>query len=317
MPQVLPEHDETAELIRRWRESERRSRDRRAAPPRRRSTACLLLYAAAIGAAGLWVRGEEPVSTPGRSAAQAQSILPAQVSTSTSAHEEPAIPRAAAITAAWRFARRRGGDVSIAVIDTRGRLHGRAARRRYPSASVVKAMLLVAELRRLARNGLELDDGTLSLLRAMIARSDNDAADVIYARVGGTGLRQVAKAAGLRDFTVAGSWGYAQITAADMAILFTRVRQLVPRPHRRAALGLLRSLDPEFRWGIVRAARGRWTVYAKGGWRETASGRLVHQAAWLRDGPRTLAIAVLTDAQPPHIYGVHTVRGVADRLLAP
>jgi hypothetical protein len=57
-------------------------------------------------------------------------------------------------------------------------------------------------------------------------------------------------------------------------------------------------------------------VHAKGGWRETGSGHLVHQAAWLRGRQGELSIAILTDAQPSHIYGVHTVRGVADRLLA-
>jgi hypothetical protein len=67
---------------------------------------------------------------------------------------------------------------------------------------------------------------------------------------------------------------------------------------------------------VVRAARRDWTVHAKGGWRETGSGQLVHQAAWLRSGREKLSIAILTDAQPSHLYGVHTVRGIANRLLA-
>ena len=313
---VLPETDDTAELLRRWSESERRSRDRRAVPPRRRSKIRALLYPAAIIAAGAWVSGERPVSTPGPSVARAGLAAPPPVIKGVAVRSEAAIPSAAAMRKAWRFAHRRGGDVSIAVVDTHGRIRGRAARHRYPSASVVKAMLLVAELRRLERDGLELDDATLELLRAMIAHSDNDSADVVYARVGDPGLRDVAKAAGMRDFAVAASWGYAQITAADMARLFARVRNLVPPPHRRTALGVLRSLAPEHRWGLVRAAGRRWTVHAKGGWRETGKGRLVHQAAWLHDGRRRLAIVVLTDAQPSHIYGVHTVRGIANRLLA-
>jgi hypothetical protein len=57
-------------------------------------------------------------------------------------------------------------------------------------------------------------------------------------------------------------------------------------------------------------------VHFKGGWRETARGELVHQGAWLRGGGRRLAIAILTDAQPSRVYGIHTVRGIADRLLA-
>jgi beta-lactamase class A len=233
------------------------------------------------------------------------------------ARSSPAIPSAAAMRDAWRFARSRGGAVSIAVVDTRGRLRGRAARRKYASASVVKAILLVAELRRLERDGLALDAGSRELLDAMIARSDNDSADAIYARVGDAGLREVASAAGMRRFDVAVSWGYAQVTAADMARFFARLRTLVPPQQRRTALRLLRSLTPEHRWGLPRAARGAWTVYAKGGWRATGSGRLVHQAGWLRSGRGELSIAILTDGQPSHVYAVHTVRGVADRLLRP
>jgi hypothetical protein len=101
-----------------------------------------------------------------------------------------------------------------------------------------------------------------------------------------------------------------------MARFFARLPELLPAPQRRPALGLLRSLTPEHRWGLVRAARRRWTVHAKGGWRETGGGHLVHQAAWLRADERSLSIAILTDAQQSHLYGVHTVRGIADRLLA-
>ena len=79
---------------------------------------------------------------------------------------------------------------------------------------------------------------------------------------------------------------------------------------------MLRSLVPEHRWGLPRAARGEWTVHAKGGWRETGSGQLVHQGAWLRDGRRELSVAILTDGQRSRAYGIRTVRGVADRLLA-
>ncbi len=310
----MPEHDDTDELLRRWRESDRHSRERRARPPRH-SKSRALLYLMAVVAAGTWVSAEPRVSSPADSAARVEPDEPAPAVKGVAARSQVVIPNAAAMRAAWRFARRRGGKVSIAVIDTRGVLRGRAARRRYPSASVVKAMLLAAELRRLQRAGLELDDQTLELLRAMIRLSDNDSAQAIYARVGDGGLRDVATAAGMRRFSVALSWGYAQVTAADLARFFARLRMLVPRRHRRAALGLLRSLAPEHRWGLPRAARGTWTVYTKGGWRRTGNGRLVHQAGWLRNRRGELSIAILTDGQPSHVYGVRTVRGIADRLL--
>jgi hypothetical protein len=312
----LAERDDTAELLRRWQESERRSRERRGAAPRRHPEARGLLCLAAVVAAAVWVSAERPLPPSGNPVARAGVGEPAPVVKGVASRSEAAIPSAAAMRDAWRFARRRGGQVSIAVVDTRGRLRGRAEGRRYASASVVKSMLLAAELRRLRRDGLKLAGTTLELLGAMITDSDNDSADAIYARVGDAGLREVAAAAGMRRFSVAVSWGYAQVTAADLARFFARVRKLVPPRYRRTGLGLLRSLSPEHRWGLPRAAGGEWTVHAKGGWRTTGSGKLVNQAAWLRDGRRELSIAILTDGQPSHLYAVHTVRGIADRLLA-
>jgi beta-lactamase class A len=228
----------------------------------------------------------------------------------------PAVPSAAALRRAWRFARRRGGEVSLAVMDTRGRLRGRDAGRRYVSASVVKTMLMAAELRRLRREKAPLDAPTRKLLQAMITRSDNDAADAIYFRVGDAGLVEVARAARMRRFTVARRWTNAQVTAADLVRLFSRLRDVLPPRHRRTALRLMASIVKEQRWGLPRAAAGRWTAHVKGGWRATGQGELVHQAAWLHHGRRSLAIAILTDAQPSRLYAIHTVRGVADRLLA-
>jgi hypothetical protein len=229
----------------------------------------------------------------------------------------PAMPGPAAMRRAWKYARRRGGLVSFAVVDTKGQMRTREGGRLYASASVVKAMLLVAELRRLAEFGLPLDALTEDLLEAMIAWSDNDAADSIYARVGDPGLVAVAEAARMRRFTVAGYWGNAQVTAADLAHFFSRVRRLLPREHRRTGLRLLASVIPGQRWGLPRAAaRAGWKAHFKGGWRATESGELVHQAGWLKNGNRELTIAVLTDAQPSRLYAIHTVRGIADRLVA-
>jgi hypothetical protein len=258
--------------------------------------------------------GEEPSLRAGLSLIFPRSVEePAELANGIA---EPAVPSRAALREAWRYARERGGQVSLAVVDTKGRLRGHGATRRYVSASVVKAMLLAAELRRLDREGLTLDPATESLLRAMISFSDNDAADTIYYRVGDAGLLDVARATGMRHLAVAGYWANAQITAADMARFFSRLRRVTAGPHRETALDLLGSVVPAQRWGVPRAAGRAWVVCFKGGWRATALGELVHQAAWLRDGDRNLAIAVLTDGQPSRPYAIHTIRGIADRLLA-
>jgi Beta-lactamase enzyme family len=226
------------------------------------------------------------------------------------------VPSAAALDRAWEFARGRLGAVSFATVNSDGKLRGRKGGRRYPSASVVKAMLLAAEIRRLKHVGAGIDPTTDSLLIAMITRSDNDAADAIYARVGDAGLFAVARRAGMKRFTVAGHWGNAQIAAADMARFFGDLDRVLARRHREYAKGLLGSIVSAQRWGIPPAAEPKWAVRFKGGWLPDRA--LVHQAAELRErhGGRELSIAVLTDSQPSFEYGIETVRGVAARLLS-
>ena len=253
-----------------------------------------------------------PVAEPWPARVPAPAGEPARV---RERERKPKIPSAAALRDAWDFARGRTGIVSLAVVNSDGELRGKQEDRRYASASVVKAMLLAAEIRRLKHGGEGLDSTTDSLLTSMITVSDNEAADAIYARVGDQGLFDVARRAGMTRFTVAGHWGNAQIAAADMARFFGDLDRVLARRHREYAKGLLGSIDESQSWGIPAAAGDRWAVRFKGGWLPDHA--LVHQAAELRerDGNRELAIVVLTDEQPSHDYGVDTVRGVAERLL--
>jgi Beta-lactamase enzyme family len=202
--------------------------------------------------------------------------------------------------------------VSFAVVDSRGRerggLHPAAQR---PSASLVKAMLLVAYLRRHRHEGLS--PPVRRLLSVMIRVSDNDAALAIDAVVGDAGLRAVGRAAHMRRLTTGHGLFETGITAADQARFFWRLDPLLPRRHRAYARALLSSVVPEQRWGVPRAAHGRFHVLIKGGWR---SG-IVHQSARVEWRGQHLAVAVLTRGSPSHIYGERTIQGIAARLLSP
>ena len=217
--------------------------------------------------------------------------------------------------AAWLEARR--GVASLAVVDGAGRTHGLDARRTYVSASVVKAMLLVAYLREIP--GRAPSRGERRLLGPMIVRSSNKAATAIHRRLGHGPLYALARRAGMRDFSLPrASWASAQVTAADLARLFRRIDRLVPRRSRRYARGLLAGIVRRHRWGFSRAARrAGFRVLFKGGWRRTERGRLVHEAALLERGRMRLVLVVLTDGSPSHRYGTATLRGVAERLLRP
>lgn len=228
----------------------------------------------------------------------------------------PVFPNRRAFRRAERFAEDRAGLVSFAAIDTRGRLRGMDASELYVSASIVKAPLMVAELRRMKAASQAVEEGSTGLLRAMITYSDNDAADAIYARNRDPGLYDVASRTGMKRLTVQGHWGNAQVSAADLARFFSRIDRALPRRSRAVAHKLLAAVVPDQRWGIPAAAEPRWSVELKGGWRSTDRGQLVHQAAHLERGKTQIALAVLTDAQPSQAYGRETVRGIAERLLS-
>jgi hypothetical protein len=226
------------------------------------------------------------------------------------------VPTRRGLQRARRYARGRAGDVTFAAVTTRGRLRCHRCRRHFPSASVVKAMLLVADLRRLARAEQPLGAADRALLGPMVRESDNDAADSVYARTGDGALLALARRAGMRGFRPAGYWSESGLTAAGQARFFARVGRLLPRRHRAYGRRLLATIVPWQAWGVAQAARAAgWRPLFKGGWRPTGAGRLVHQAARLERGRRRLAIAVLTDGNPSHEYGAETVRGITARLL--
>lgn len=201
------------------------------------------------------------------------------------------------------------------MIDERGRAHGYRATVQYSSASLVKAMLLVAYLDRKEVRRRALRPAERRLLGPMVRLSDNDAATAIYQRVGVDGLGRLAHRAGMRGFAANPVWGGCQVTARDQARFFLRIRALLPKLHRKYALSLLRRIVSYERWGIPPATPARWVPYFKGGWFRDDDGWRVHQAALLRQGNRRIAIAVLTRGSPSLEYGAATITGVTSRLL--
>jgi hypothetical protein len=225
-------------------------------------------------------------------------------------------PAKGSIAAAKRYLAARAGIHSFAVIGSENRIYGSEIHRRFVSASVVKAMLLVAYLDLLAARHRPLTGADRSILTPMIHVSDNAAATAVWSRVGDPRLRALARRAGMTDFSIVGIWANAMISAADQARFFFEIEPLIAPRFRRYALGLLSHIAGFESWGIPAVARPRgWRVDFKGGWRPTGRGQLVHQIARLRRGKTKLAIAVLTDGDPSMSYGIGTIEGVTRRLL--
>ena len=140
------------------------------------------------------------------------------------------------VRAATSFAQRRSGRVAFAV-RTPTRAWQRSGDVRFPAASVVKAMLMVADLSRTDVRHRPLKRSERDLLSRMIRRSQNTLSDI----VGADGLQRLARGnAALRRGQ--GVWGRSRITASDQARFFQRIDRLLPRRHRVHAMVLLRTI---------------------------------------------------------------------------
>jgi hypothetical protein len=229
---------------------------------------------------------------------------------------------AGAGAATWRphvhdaaeYANQRRGIVAFQVRTAEG-AWGRRARRTFPSASVLKSMLLVTYLRQRKVRNRPLTKAERRLLAPMIRRSDNAAASGIFVRVGLRRLRSLANEAGMRRFVpVSPIWGLSRIDAEDQSRFFLEIDRLIPPRHRRYAMGLLEQIVPSQRWGIARVRPPGWRLFFKGGW-GSGTGLVDHQVALLTRGDERVSVAILTYANGNHAYGKETLRGMAKRLL--
>jgi len=215
--------------------------------------------------------------------------------------------------AARDYSARRVGEVSFSVRTRRDRWEHRP-RMRANSASLIKAMLLVAYLDQRTVRTRALGPADREALEPMIRFSDNESASRVREIVGDGAILRLARRARMRDFRLSAWWGLSQTTAADQSRWWLRLPELTPALHRAYALRLLGSIVGEQRWGIADAPPDGWRLAFKGGW-GSGRGAVNHQVALLRRGSQRVALAIITNGSPTHEYGEETLRGVALRLL--
>jgi hypothetical protein len=220
----------------------------------------------------------------------------------------------AAIAEARTYAQSRPGSVSFAVFE-HGTLRSHGGGVPYRSASVVKAMLLAADLRRHARSGAPLTTADRARLASMIRTSNNGAASKTFALVGRGEVLGVARAVEMRGYSVGTFWSSSQVTASDQARFFGRLHKALPPKYRAFGRRLLRTVVSSQTWGGARVARraGYRTLF-KSGWLPRSDGWVVHQGLRLERGGCSIGVAVLTGRQPNMSAGVESIRGVVERL---
>lgn len=221
--------------------------------------------------------------------------------------------------AASRVARQLTGQpVGFALVDRAGRVLGSVSpNATNRSASITKAMILIALTLRARDRALTVAERELAA--AMIRRSDNAAANVLFDRVGAAGVNAVAVRAGMTSFTLvqrkqkAAGYvlGYSRVSAVDQARLFARVDELTAARHRAFALGLLASVEGAGRFGVLDAGIDA-VIRSKGGWRPEADGGwTVNQAAQVTIGGDAYGFAVVLGRQPTFQAGADAIASVA------
>ena len=215
---------------------------------------------------------------------------------------------------ATSYAHTRTGDIAFAV-RLPGAFYGYRPDHQEWSASVLKAMLMVAYLDMPSVAGRPLNSRDTGLLTPMITMSDNNAANQVDVIVGNGRLSALAARVGMRSFVpVSPIWGESRITARDQTKFFLNLDSYVVPLHRAYAMHLLNSITPSQRWGIGEVAPRGWKLYFKGGW-GSGTGLIDHQVALFTRGCARFSIAVLTMNDGSHDYGKATLRQMFHILL--
>ncbi|WP_377272336.1 serine hydrolase [Peterkaempfera sp. SMS 1(5)a] len=213
----------------------------------------------------------------------------------------------------------RAGTVSVGLWDRdTGTWCGVGYTRHYDSASVVKAMVMLAVLHRAQEAGRHVTVREDHLVTAMITKSDNDATTVLWHSLGPSRVQRFMELAGLTHTALndGGSWGLTQITAQDelrVLALLDSDNPVISPWSRAYGMRKLASVVPSQRWGTPAGAPSDVSVHVKNGWLPRAThGWRVHSIGDFTrpDGPG-YRLVVLSHGNRTMAYGVATIERVA------
>ncbi|MEU8759097.1 serine hydrolase [Streptomyces sp. NPDC048659] len=203
----------------------------------------------------------------------------------------------------------REGTVSVAVhAPGRGLRCALSQLRAYDSASIAKVLIMEAVLGRAEELGREPTALEARRLKAMITRSDNEAATDLWVGLSRERMNRVLREAGATD-TVLGHdqyWGLTRTTARDQLALLAAVAR------RPAALALMGQVIRSQSWGVGAGAPKGAKVHLKNGWLPRAThGWRVHSIGIVRGTGLDYRLALLSHDNETMKYGVRTLEGVA------
>ena len=187
----------------------------------------------------------------------------------------------------------------------------------FDSASIVKVIILGATLRKALDQHRYLTGTEVGRLRAMIMKSDNNAASALWKQLGHSYLQHFLNVARM-SHTVLGPgryWGLTQATAHDEMLLLRTLlsaNKVLSDKSRAYALALMAQVVSSQRWGVPAGAPRNATVHVKNGWLPRAAhGWRINSIGGFTSPNHWYSIVVLSMDNPTMSYGITTVESIA------
>ena len=187
----------------------------------------------------------------------------------------------------------------------------------FDSASIVKVVIMGAMLRKVLDEHRYLTNTEVKRLRAMIMKSDNDAASALWKTLGHRYIRHFLELAKMKQ-TVLGPgryWGLTQATAHDEMLLLRvllRPNQVLANKSRVYAQGLMAQVIPSQRWGVPAGSPKTASIHVKNGWLPRAThGWRINSIGGFTWPKRWYSIVVLSTDNRTMPYGITTVESIA------
>jgi hypothetical protein len=209
-----------------------------------------------------------------------------------------------------------GKTFSVAVHDeASGQTWTYGPERRYMEASVVKVSIVLSLIREATQEGRGLSAEEIELAGKMIRKSDNDATNELYARIGGNvGLDETYQLLGMSRTDSGPGWGGSLTTAEDQLKVVeaaTKGRDWLDDDQRGYLVELMNSVEGSQYWGVPAGTQDA-AVAVKNGWLQDEDGLWsVNSIGHVSEGQEEYSIAVLSAGSPAMDDGVALVEDVA------
>jgi hypothetical protein len=183
---------------------------------------------------------------------------------------QTALPLAELSPAAQRIAYESQAYVGVAVLNMRsGELFTFGETQVFPAYSTIKVPIMLTLLHQVDLQQRAITQEEDDLIRAMIQESDNTAADILYARVGGAAsVDSYLRSIGMTDTMMGSNWLISMTTAQDMTRLMAQLGNctILPPYLCTYALTVMRHVTSSQQWGVSAGVPKSGSVALKNGW---------------------------------------------------